>query len=268
MLAPPLTKTESILIARSEYKYQVPAADLPAIQDWLLRYCVPDEHSKGGDWYAIRSLYLDNRDFRLYKDTREQLPFRLKLRARTYGDAGGSVKLEVKRRVRDLIVKTSATVRQPQWAAAGAQGLRGLYESATHSMGEFLQLTETLGASPRLLVYYERQAFSSTVDDYVRVTFDRHMACQPMRRWDFNGDPREWLAIDAPKTFGERESQYVLEIKFVNRPPAWLRDLTLRFGLERRGFSKYARAVERGALNHELAFDYSPVNRFGFRSVA
>jgi SPX domain protein involved in polyphosphate accumulation len=263
----PLATTESIQIARSEFKYQVSGEELAAIQKWLLRYCVPDENSQGGEWYPIRSLYLDNSDFRLYQDAAEKLPFRLKLRARAYGDARGSVKLEVKRRVRDLIVKTSATAKQAQWASA-ARGLQGLCDTATPAMGEFLQLTETLQATPRVLVYYERQAFSSAVDDYVRVTFDRHMACQPMRAWDLHGDPREWLAVDAPKAFGERDSPYVLEIKFVDRPPAWLRDLTLRFGLERRGFSKYGRAVQRGVLHFEPAWDVSPGARFWLRSVA
>jgi hypothetical protein len=49
---------ETIHIARTEAKYRVRAEELPAMRDWLLRYCVPDENSRGGDWYAIRSLYL------------------------------------------------------------------------------------------------------------------------------------------------------------------------------------------------------------------
>ncbi len=251
-------KVETIRIARSEYKYQVLASEMPAIREWLLRYCVPDANSKGGDWYAIRSLYLDSSSFRLYQDSREKLPFRLKLRARAYGDAQGNVKLEVKRRVREHIVKTSATVKAPEWLAARDRGLSGLHDLGKASMAEFLQLTETVRATPRMLVYYERQAFSSIVDDYVRVTFDRHMACQPMNRWDLQGDRRAWIPVDAPRAFGEWESAYVLEIKFVDSPPYWLRDLVLRFGLERRGFSKYCRAIERGILHQEAAWDVLP----------
>lgn len=248
----------TIRVARSEFKYQIFSDDLPAIRQWLSRYCVPDENSRSGDWYAIRSLYLDTNEFRLYRDAEEKLPFRFKLRARAYGDATGSIKLEVKRRIQDLIVKTSATVRAPQWAEAAGEGLRGLYDIATPSMAEFLQLTDTLGATPRMLVYYERQAFSSFLDGYVRVTFDRHMACQPMRRWDLRGAPREWVSVDAPAAFAERDSAYVMEIKFVDSPPAWLRDLVLRFGLQRRGFSKYGRAVQRMVLGFEPALDRTP----------
>ncbi len=248
----------TIRVARSEFKYFVHAADVPAMTDWLSNYCIPDEFSRGGDWYSIRTLYLDTSDFRMYRDAAEGLPFRLKLRARTYGDATGDVKLEVKRRLRDLIVKTSATIRASDWNHVAPDGLSGLLALGKPSTLEFLQLAETFQAMPQVLVYYERKAFSSVVDDYVRVNFDRRMSCQPEHDWNLLGTPREWLSVDAPKTFGERESNYVLEIKFQDVPTAWLLDMTLRFNLERRGFSKYGRAVERGVLREEPAWDYCP----------
>ncbi len=259
----PATKMETIQVARCEYKYHVRAWEVPAIRERLLRYCVPDANSRDGEWYAIRSLYLDTRNYRLYQEAKEKLPFRFKLRARTYGDARGSVKLEVKRRVRDLIVKTSATVKPPEWAVAAPRGVSGLFDLGKPAMNEFLQLAETWQASPRMLVYYERQAFSSTVDDYVRVTFDREMKCQPMREWSLTGDPRAWQSVDAPASYDERDSVYVLEVKFAGRPPEWLRDFTLACGLERRGFSKYCRAVERAVFDREPAFDLTP--SFGAR---
>jgi len=258
MFSKSVSPPDIIHVARSEYKYQIRAEVLPAIRRWLLQYCVPDENSRNGDWYAIRSLYLDNDDFRLFRDSREKLAYRLKLRARAYGDANGSIKLEVKRRTRDLIVKTSATVRQAQWVEAAPYGLDGLNAIAKPSMHEFLQLADTLRATPRLLVYYERQAFSSVVNDYVRVTFDRNVACQPMDRWTLTGDARQWLCLDAPTVFADRDSYYIMEVKFLDDPPAWLRDLVLEFGLERRGGSKYVKGIRRSFLYRDPAWDLYP----------
>lgn len=249
------TGAETIHVARTEAKYRVRAEELPAMRHWLLRYCVPDENSRGGDWYAIRSLYLDNRANRLYQDAQQKLAYRLKLRARAYGDAAGSVKLEVKRRVRDQIVKTSATLRAEQWADVTGTGLRGIHELGKASTGEFLQLAESLRAEPKMLVYYERQAFSSVVDEYVRVTFDRSVLCQPVREWELQGDSRAWLAVDGASGFGERESTYILEVKYMDSPPAWLRDMVLTFGLQRRGGSKYVKAMRRGLFYREPAWD-------------
>lgn len=102
---------------------------------------------------------------------------RFKLRIRSYGDGDGPVKLEVKRKLRDIIYKTSATVSPDGWSAA-----------------ELLQLVESVRALPRILVRYERLAFSSVVDSYVRVTFDRRMICQPVEGLDLQGDPLAWSA--------------------------------------------------------------------------
>lgn len=237
---------DTVHVSRTECKYRVRASELPALRQWLLRYCVPDENSRGADWYAIRSLYLDNDDFRLYRDAQQKLSYRLKLRARAYGDGAGKWKLEVKRRVRSLVVKTSASV---------PAGWNGVAESVKPSMAEFLQFTDSLHATPRMLVYYERQAFSSVVDEYVRVTFDRNVCCQRMTRWDLYGDPRAWIQLDAPTGFGEKDSTYIMEVKFQETPPAWLRDFVVHFGLERRGGSKYVKAMQRSMFYREPAWD-------------
>jgi hypothetical protein len=49
-----------------------------------------------------------------------------------------------------------------------------------------------------------------------------------------------------------------LEVKFQDAPPAWLRDLVLTFGLERRGGSKYVKAMQRGMFYREPAWDLVP----------
>lgn len=243
---------ERILVSRREFKYAIRDWQLPAIRDYLLRYCTPDANSQSADWYAIRSLYLDNDAFTLFADSKAKAPYRFKLRARAYGDASGPIKLEVKRRVRDLVVKASATMQPAQWKNAPPDAL------SLPAAAEFLQLSETLRATPRLLVYYERQAFSSIVDNYVRVTFDRHIQCQPLSEWDLLGDPRAWRPLDAPRAFGDGGSPYIMEIKFTDTPPAWLRDMAIHFGLERRGYSKYVRGVAGLWLDSEPAWDLRP----------
>lgn len=254
----PTLPMERILVSRREFKYAIADWQLPSIRNYLLRYCVPDANAQSADWYAIRSLYLDTNDFALFRDSKEKAPYRFKLRARAYGDASGSIKLEVKRRVRDLVVKSSATVKAPQWAELAPGGLPALASLGLPSMAEFVQFTETLRATPRLLVYYERQAFSSLVDNYVRVTFDRHIQCQSLNNWDLLGDHRAWRPLDAPRAFGQSDSQYVMEIKFTDYPPDWLRDMVLHFGLERRGYSKYVRGVARLWHEAEPAWDLRP----------
>jgi hypothetical protein len=95
----------------------------------------------------------------------------------------------------------------------------------------------------------------STIDDYVRVTFDRRILCQPMHNWKLSGNLRLWRAVDDPATVREDNSTYVLELKFRIAPPIWLRDLVRTFGLVRRGFSKYARSAQRIRTDRDPAWD-------------
>jgi hypothetical protein len=92
-----------------------------------------------------------------------------------------------------------------------------------------------------MLVRYTRQAFHSTIDDYVRVTFDRAMLAQPARCYELSPDPARWASLDGP-SLGAPGS-LLMEVKFRNRAPVWIGDLIRRFGLTRQGFSKYGTAV-------------------------
>ncbi|MBL8174897.1 MAG: polyphosphate polymerase domain-containing protein [Bryobacterales bacterium] len=237
-------------ISRYEFKYHIPPDRLPELRRYLLRYCDADVNSRG-DWYPIYSLYLDNDRYKMYRDTEDGAPWRMKLRVRGYANAEAPVKLEVKRRMKDQVRKTSALVSPADWA--GIQRTTDLFQ--LRQRGEFVQFTESLRAAPKMLVSYERLAFSSKVDDYVRVTFDRRMRCQPMSDWSLAGQERGWRNVDDPASLGGGRSVYLMELKFVLAPPAWLRDMVNHFELQRRGYSKYGRAVRRWVFERESAWD-------------
>ncbi len=97
-------------ISRYEFKYHIPPDRLPELRRYLLRYCDADVNSRG-DWYPIYSLYLDNDRYKMYRDTEDGAPWRMKLRVRGYANAEAPVKLEVKRRMKDQVRKTSAVSR-------------------------------------------------------------------------------------------------------------------------------------------------------------
>jgi len=245
-------------VARYEYKYVLQPDRLPEVERFLRAYCVEDGYSRDGGWYTVISLYLDNDHYQLYRDTEDSVPWRVKLRVRTYGESDGPVKLEIKRRSMDLIRKSSAIVPTDVWGRFADGELLGLVNGNGRTHSEFVQLTESLRASPKILVRYERRAFVSTVDDYVRVTFDRRIRCQPTRNWTVAGEDHAWRWVDDPASLGVSESAYLLELKFAVAPPAWLHDLVTTFGLVRRGYSKYGRSMRRSLAGDEQAWDLCP----------
>ena len=234
-----------IEISRYEFKYLLTPGEVPEVRRFLLRYCTPDDNARGLEWYGIESLYLDTPDYRFFRASAQKEYNRLKLRVRAYANGGGPVKFEIKRRAGDLVTKRSLLVPRPAWERFAVSG----------TAAEFAFLVENFHAAPKLLVHYERQAFHSVVDDYVRVTFDRRIRCQATREWSLDGAPQAWHAVDRNRD----SSSYVLEVKFQLAAPAWLRDMVATFGLERRGFSKYVRGVRQAVFGQEPAWGLRPV---------
>ncbi len=249
---------DTIVVSRFEYKYLLRPAQVPEIRRFLLRYCTPDINAEGAEWYGIHSLYLDTGDYRFYRQSADKALERMKLRVRAYTTGNGPVKLEVKRRVNELVTKKSLLLPRDQWDKVGLDGLG--------TSSEFASLVERLRAAPKLLVDYERQAFHSGVDDYVRVTFDRRIRCQPMREWNVRGHAKAWRLVDEAASGGESESAYVLELKFKVLPPVWLHDMVTTFGLVRRGFSKYARGVRHTIADRETSWDLRAAMNGAYRA--
>jgi hypothetical protein len=155
----------------------------------------------------------------------------------------------VKRRFNEIVRKTRVEVPRDTWPVLLAGPVNGVAlefsESEKTAFDDFIRLTRILGARPKMLVRYQRQAFASKIDPYVRITFDRRLRYQPVTAYDLKGHPRNWLSNDDPLSLGEFGPRVILELKFMTRAPLWLLDLVRRFGLRRRGFSKYCTAVSR-----------------------
>ncbi len=235
-------------IARYELKFPVHPDQFGSLVRALGTYCVPDAPNPARDgWSTVTSLYFDSADYRSYRDTQLGLPHRYKVRVRSYDSPSSPVKLEVKRRRHKLVLKSSALLDRPRWHACAPHGLAPL-TSADPRYREFENHLQLLGtAAPRMLVAYDRLAFASTLDDYVRVTFDSKMRCQRIDRLDLEGSPRRWHYVD--------DSFFLMEVKFADTAPRWLADLISRYHLRARGFSKYGTAVSRLVYGREPAWD-------------
>jgi hypothetical protein len=241
---------DPIAFQRYEYKYIIPAALIEPIAMFIRPYCQIDPYSdqEVGKFYTTRTLYLDTADYRTYWDKEDEVPNRFKLRVRTYGtDSRAPVKFEVKQRVNDVFQKSSVATPADVWPALIADpgefspGFTSVEQSA---FNRFIYLTRTIGASPRMLVKYERRAYRSRVDDYVRISFDRRLRYQPVHTYDLEGQAARWMVNDDSDSLGHTGG-LILELKFTAAAPVWLLDLVRRFELVRRGFSKYCSAVRR-----------------------
>ncbi|MGC4007085.1 MAG: polyphosphate polymerase domain-containing protein [Pirellulales bacterium] len=233
---------------RYEYKYLIDEDQAPEIRRVLSDYLVPDEYADPArqNSYDIHSLYLDNAAHELCRATLDGARNRYKLRIRFYDESPTTpVFCEIKRRVNDAVAKERVAVRRdavPRLLLTHAPDRAMLWHDDTRSyetLRRFCEFCDAVGADRGMLVSYRREAYVSPADESVRVTLDREVAggrFDPALRVEHFQDPLQ------PRIPGT-----ILEMKFTDRFPNWMRELVLQLNLQRRQMAKYVSCV----LSHD-----------------
>jgi SPX domain protein involved in polyphosphate accumulation len=233
--------------SRFELKYIIQEPTAHEVRQFARNHLMPDPFASAarGYSYDIYSVYLDNHGRSLMNQTLEGLRNRFKLRVRFYDDKPEHpVFFEVKRRVNDAIVKVRAKVRRE--AAHRLMYARDAWpdhtdlanpadERSYSALIKFCELRDKLGARPEVLVCYNREAWCSPEDDSIRVTFDRALEAAP-----YHAERTFRLLRD--ETWVRPEMVVpgiVLELKFTDRFPNWMRQMVQTFNLFRTSMAKY-----------------------------
>ena len=235
---------EILSFERFEYKYYVPESLVEDIRRFVAPYLRLDPYcaKDPSRTYTITNLYWDTPGMRLYTDHLHGSVDRLKLRIRTYGPGvgGPTCFFEVKRKVRQVIVKHRAVVPRDCYEAVldGDPGV--VFEGPTRAhLDSFLGELLRYGAQPAFLLRYQREAYENIFDEDARVTFDRAICYQAARGIDLRGDDRGWTYVDGAESMRGVPQPTLVELKFGSFVPAWMMDLIRTFDLERSRFSKY-----------------------------
>lgn len=260
------------VIERYELKYRLSPALVEPIRAAVTRYCDPDRAAPGGR-YVISSLYLDTPELRLYRETLDQAPRRFKMRIRRY--VSGPVFLEIKRRIKDVIIKTRTAVPADRWPGLiedpAIEAALPLAPRKLDDVRRFVGLALRIRARPVAVVRYIREAYVSRADDYARVTFDYRLEGHPPDGWTVPvADGPGWIPLDEPSRYDLPRSGVILELKATTAVPLWMMDLVHHFDLRRAGFSKYACALEAVLARERPPMDWRdrvPNRRFRRRSA-
>ena len=205
-------------------------------------FVLPDPHAAKSPThsYSIASLYLDDEAGNLYRETEGGLPFRYKLRIRSYSDdAATPVFLEVKRRYDRVVQKLRCPIQRswlPKLLLEGQDEVPDLSASKQASLREFLRLVRLRRAVPRVTVRYERQAYVGRDDDQLRVTFDRRLAALV--------EAAPIVCMHADHYESVPQHGVVLELKFTDRCPQGMLNAVRVFELRRQSCSKYCTSID------------------------
>lgn len=238
---------DNILWSRHELKYLVTESQAAGIVNYIKSCMLLDQHSeyKKDNAYLINSLYLDSEDLRFYRDSLDGQKARVKLRVRCYDNNPNSLRFfEIKRRLNRTIIKSRARVVGHQAVALleGTQYFEHDDSRENAALDQFLFYKNSVGAQPLVRIRYFREAYESTIDERVRITFDRKLAFNVTQTPDFLCDGPGWQ----PVVFSRND--VILEIKFTGYFPAWVNRLVRFFGIRDQSVSKYALSLQQSSV--------------------
>jgi hypothetical protein len=252
-------------VYRYERKFVVSERVAESIREFVGAYLVHDRYMDaavpGG--YRVCSLYLDTPPLTLYRQSKQGIKNRYKLRIRFYDDdAAAPAFIEIKRRTSETVHKLRAAVAKPaveRFLRGGALNIGDLAsnsDTSLRALSEFCEARDRLHADGVAFVDYRREAYVSNSAEGMRVTFDRRIAGHGYRADCGLAPPGESRAV-MPRGV-------VLELKYNGRAPRWMHDLVTSFNLQRISIPKYVLSVDAlgigtkggaplsGAQRHEL----------------
>lgn len=218
------------LPARHELKYFIHPAEVEALRARLRPALRLDSHCPGGRPYAIRSLYFDDIDDSAYYDKVGGVMHRDKYRIRIYRHSDAEIFLERKRKLGDLIQKSSVQITRRLCQQLIDGNPAGLQRASNPLLQEMYVQMRTRLLRPRVIVDYEREAYLHPAEN-VRITFDLDLRTGLGSTELFN--PR--IPVVCPHD-GDVQ---ILEIKYDNYLPDHIARLLVGIRADRSAISKY-----------------------------
>ena len=218
------------LPARHELKYFINPAELEALRQRLRGALSMDEHCVGGRPYAIRSLYFDDIEDSAFYDKQAGVMHRDKYRIRIYNHSDKTIFLERKRKLGDLIQKSSVQITRRLCDQLVEGNPSGLYRSQNPLLQDVYAQMRTRLLRPRVIVDYAREAYLHPAED-VRITFDMSLRTGLHSIDLFN--PK------VPTVCPHDRNVEILEVKFNNYLPGYISALLYGVEAERSAVSKY-----------------------------
>ena len=216
---------------RSEWKYCEEESELVSLKERLVAVLPYDSYAGENGKYEIHSLYFDD-----YKDTCARVNVagegkRFKYRIRYYGANSNQLWLEKKEKLNSYCNKRKCTLKlEEYWLLMNGQALDVFWNTDELLLKEFCIDIVTKRFLPRIIINYEREAFVDTIAN-IRITMDYNISASDEIERFLSGDYMKIPVLEKKK--------HVLEVKFDDMLPSYIKGVLQANILGQRSFSKY-----------------------------
>jgi len=231
---------------RYEYKYLVPSEHYTALRTAVLPFLRPDGFAaqQSNGMYTVRSIYFDTPGFEMFHTKIEGIAHRMKVRLRGYnrGNDNSQVFMEIKRKYEGPILKNRAdapyeVVRQLFRPGTAFEDYVHLINNPDNARRFFYQILSR-NLHPVVNVIYEREPYLSShinLENDFRLTFDLHLRS--------NSYPSVDRLFDETGATHAFPGFFILEIKFNQSCPQWIKPILEDFQLRKEPASKYVGTI-------------------------
>ncbi len=216
---------------RNEWKYSCTDAFLQGIYPKLKAALSTDKYADADGTYSVHSLYFDDVYDSCVRENDAGLSRRYKYRIRYYGDNKCFLRLERKEKLDGRCHKASAVLTIEQYNKILSGQLNSLlWETDDPVIRRFCVDSISRHITPKSIVDYERTAFVEPITN-VRITFDRNISV--------SSETDRFLEGGYIKIPIQQKGMGVLEVKFDDILPSYIRHIITEKGLTQGTFSKY-----------------------------
>lgn len=225
--APPKKRVK---VYRHELKYFISFTNYRVLSEILRSTMAPDPNGNEDNEYWIRSLYFDSIENDDFYEKEIGVKTRKKIRLRIYDVNQQWVKLEIKNKDEQYMLKETATLNREEARKLIGGDREFLLNPDNRTLNKVYYFMTRDIYRPAVIVDYEREAYVGSVQD-IRITFDKNIRASIVDFDMFN--PR----LNMEPVF--EDPTMVVEVKFNRFMPDWLKDILSAFHSERYAISKY-----------------------------
>ncbi len=216
---------------RNEWKYRLTNQELGLLNSRISQVLELDSHTPKEGKYIIHSLYFDDyKDSGIYS-TDAGLSKRFKWRIRYYNDKLDYIVLERKEKKESRCHKKSCRLTREEYEKIVSSNIIELvYDTKKKLIGELARDMLIYDYKPKVIIDYERIAYVEEVTN-IRVTFDMKISA--------SYELEHFLDGSYTKYYINPSGVNILEVKFDDILPSYIRNIVESHNFQQTSFSKY-----------------------------
>lgn len=216
---------------RNEWKYACTEKELLNIESRVKGILVLDSHAGDAGKYIVHSLYFDDLSYTCAYDTETGVGERYKYRIRYYGESSDILRLEKKEKKYGRGRKKSCLISREIFENIMVGEVdKVFWKTENLVLKQFCIDIWKRGLMPKVIIDYERVAYVEEQTN-TRITFDKNITSSTEVKHFLD---REYLSIPVMES-----GKHILEVKFDDVLPGYIKKVIYIDSLQQTSFSKY-----------------------------